>query len=116
MIKFPEERPETVSQGMQGWITRHYRPGERPVVDVLNQSGLSGIVDDVKADSGERVAFALFFAQNMVVGLMLESVRKQCARKVFTEKLHPFSLVGFEAQPHPDDVRVIWHQTIGWAE
>jgi len=35
---------------------------------------------------------------------------------MFAKELHAQALIGIEAQSHPDEVEMVGHQTVGWAE
>jgi hypothetical protein len=80
------------------------------------QSLLASIVDDVEADFGEGVTFTLFGSQDVIMRLVLKTVRTQLGREVLAKKLHAVLLVGFAPHAHPDQMNVIRHQAVGRAE
>jgi hypothetical protein len=58
----------------------------------------------------------LFLAQNMVVRLMLKAMRSEQFPDMLAQKLHAVPLVRIPPPPHPDQMNVIGHQTVGRAE
>ena len=52
----------------------------------------------------------------MVVGLMLKCSRCQVGTQLRTEELHPIALVRLSVDSHPDQVHVVGHENIRWAE
>lgn len=98
---------------MQRRIARHNRSAERPIFDFLDDLGANRIGQHVKTDARKRATFALVFTQNVVVGLMLEFMWFEQRPKLATQKFHGIELVTLPCHAHPDEVKVIGHQTIG---
>ena len=101
---------------MQFWIAGHNCSGKRPILRVLDQFGNARVVNDVKTHSTERLLPPLFLAQDMVVGLVLKAMRTEQFPDMLAQKLHAVPLIGIAPQPHPDQVNVIGHQTVGRAK
>ena len=101
---------------MQFWIAGHNRTGERPILRVLNQFGSARVVNDVETHFTERLLPPLFLAQDFVVGLMLKAMRTEQFPDMLAQKLHTVPLIGIPPQPHPDQMNVIGHQTVGRAK
>jgi hypothetical protein len=77
--------------------------------------GANGIGQDVKADFRKSAPFPFFIPQDVVVGLMLETMRLQERPEMFAQEFHPVALIGVAAQAHPEQMGMIGHETIGWA-
>src|SRR5207249_7393199 len=96
----------------------------QPLPRVGHQSGTYWIVEDVKAGGSERTAFSFLPAQDGVMRLLLQFVRRCSGRispgeldlKILSQKAHGIDLVRGEIQPHPDQVQVVRHQDINWTE
>ena len=52
----------------------------------------------------------------MVVGLGLETGGLDCSREIGAEETHGVELVGIGLDSEPGDVKVVWHEDVGWAE
>ena len=115
-VKLPEQRPKLCFQRMQFWIARHSRTGERPILRVLDQFGNARVVNDVETHFTERLLSPLFLAQDMVVGLVLKAMRTEQFPDMLAQKLHAMPLIATAPQPHPDQMNVIGHQTVGRAK
>ena len=46
---------------------------------------------------------------------MLETMRLQERPEMFAQEFHPVALIGVAAQAHPEQMGMIGHETIGWA-
>lgn len=101
---------------MQRRIAGNDRPAKKPFLWMFDQSVLPRIVHDVKADLGKSVSFALFGSQDVIVRLVLEAMRAQFRSEVFTYKLKAVPLISVAPHAHPNQVNVIRHQAISWAE
>ena len=101
---------------MQGWITRHGGAAVFPLAKLRHQLRTQRIFKDVMANAGKRIAAAFLFLQHMVVGLMLEFLRRKSRFEVRTQESHAVALVGIRAQTHPDQMPVVGHQAISRAE
>ena len=97
---------------MQRRIARHDRSIERPFFRMFDQFLLARVVHDIKANSGECASFALFLVQDVIVRLVLKTMRSQRQSQVLAQKFHPVLLVEVPSQSHPDEVNVIWHQAV----
>ena len=116
MIKFPENRPEIAFQGVHHWIAGNYRPAKPPLPGMFDQSVLASVVDDVEAHLCERVAFALFGSQDVIVRLVLEAMRAQLWPEVLTQEFDAIPLIVVAPQSHPNQMNMIRHQAIGRTE
>ena len=83
---------------------------------MFHQFGRAGIVDDVKANPGKYATGSFLIAQDVIVRLMLKTMRTQRRAKVFSQKFHTVALIGTATQPHPNQVQVIGHQAISRTE
>ena len=101
---------------MQLRIAGHDRSAIGPRLRFLYQPGADGIRQDVKTDFGKGSAPPFFLAQDVVVCLMLKMMRAQDRGKMFAQEFHSVALVGINAQPHPEQVNMVGHQAIGWAD
>ena len=68
------------------------------------------------ADGGEGGAFPIGLPQNVVMRLMLKLMRQQSGSEMFSQKLHPLSLISSKPQAHPHKMKVIRHEAIDRAE
>ena len=60
---------------MQGRIAGNDCTAELPFFGMLDQTFLPRVVDDVEADPGKSIAFALFGSQDVIVGLMRDGFK-----------------------------------------
>jgi len=61
----------------------------------------------------KRATLSLLLMENMVVWLVLETMRFQRGTEVFAEELHALPLVGITMEAHPNKMNVILHEAIG---
>lgn len=107
VIKFPEQRPEIFVPRMDLGITRQHRTAIGPRLGRERThvrgyvSGANWIRENIKADSGKGVRLPFLVPQDVVVGLMLEMMRTQKRREMFTQKFHGVALVRVAAQAQP---------------
>ena len=101
---------------MQPGITGHDCPAKGPRHGFLYQFGADRIREDVKADFGKGVPFPFFFAQDVIMCLMLKAMRSQRRSEMFAQEFHAIALVRIQTQPHPEQVDVVGHQAINRAE
>ena len=67
-------------------------------------------------NTGEGILLPFFFFQDVVMGLMLKFPRLELWLKVSAQKRHPVKLIRIQAQSHPHQVQMVWHQAVGWAK
>ena len=115
-IELPEFRPEIFLQRMHRRIPRNNCAGELPFFRMPNQAVLSCVVDDVKANPGKNISSALLCSHDVIVCLMLETMRLQLRRKVLAQEFHSVLLIAVPLHAHPDQMNVVGHQAIGGAE
>lgn len=101
---------------MKPGITRHNGPAKRPHFRLLDQPPANRVRQNIEADPGKGILFALFLAQHVVVRLMLEAMRAQRRAKMFAQKFHAVALDCIAAQAHPEQMNVVGHQAISRAK
>jgi len=100
-------------QWMQPWIPRHNSPAVRPRSNRSHQPSPYRIFQNVKTCLSERVFLALLFPQNVVMSLVLPtSAHTQSRFQLTPQELHRIELITLAPQSHPDQVQMVWHQTI----
>src|ERR1043165_3779301 len=114
-VELPELWPEFLFQRMERGIAGNDGAAKLPFLGMFYQTFFSRIVDDVEADFGESIAFALFFSQDVIVSLMLKLMWKQNWREIFPQKFDSIFLIGVASHSHPNEMNVIWHQAVGRA-
>ncbi len=102
---------------MQFRIAGHHRTQKRPVPFPLYQPGSDGIGQGVKTETGKGVAFSFFFAQDMIMRLMLPFASvPQRGFQIDAQEFHGVQLVRVAAQSQPDQMKMIRHETISRAK
>src|SRR5687768_16867520 len=61
---------------------------------------------------GKTAATPFLIAKHMIVGLCLETMRREQRFGIRPEKRHPVALITLWLQSHPNEMHVIWHQTV----
>ena len=97
---------------MQRRIAWNYRTTIWPLFTFSNETGTDRIGQNIKANLGEGIALAFLVPKNVVMGLMLKTMREQGASQVFAQKFHAVALVGIQAQTHPKQMNMVGHQAI----
>jgi hypothetical protein len=115
-IEFPKPRPEIGLQWMQRRIAGHDCTCESPFQRTLHQSRAKWVRQNITAHCCKGIAAALFPAQHMVMGLVLEPVRTQRRAEMLSQEFHAESLIGIEPETHPNDMDMIRHEAVNRAE
>ena len=113
-MRTPEELPVVFATHVEVRITGEASAGEGVVLPAGGEPAAHGIVEDILGGELERAAFALGFAEDVVVGLALPVGRREKGTEVLAEKFDRDVLVGgFFVETEPEQMNVVGHQHIG---
>ena len=116
-IQFPKQLPISFLHRMNIWVAGNDGTAERPIPLFANQFVAHRIGQSVKAKARKRISFSFLLAQDVVVWLMLPlTAVAQGWLKVGAEKLHGVELIALPAHAHPDEMKMVGHQAVSWAE
>jgi len=115
-IDLPKCLPESPFEWVQVRVAWHHRSNVRPLLRLPGQVCTNRVFQDVKRDFGEGSSFPILLAKHVVARLVLKLVRPKQAAKVHAKEHHPIELVTLAPHPHPDEMDVIWHQTVAGTE
>lgn len=116
-VQFPKQFPISFLHRMNIWVAGNDGAAERPISLFANQLIAYRIGQRVKAETRKRVSFPFLLAQDVIVWLMLPlTTVAQSWLKVGAEKLHGVELIALLAYAHPDEMKMVGHQAVGWAE
>jgi len=116
-VKLPEQLPVSFGHWVNVRVTGNDRAVVRPINLSFHQFTPNRICEGVKAKTGEGLAFSFLFAQNVIVWLMLPlPLAAQYWFQMCSQKLHGIQLIALSPQAHPDEMKVVGHQAVGWAE
>lgn len=111
----PKPEPVVVGTRVEFGIAGYAAAGEGVVLPAGNQAGAHRVLHDVVGDGVEGIAFALVFAEDVVVSLLLPSRRDEVRREVLAEKLDREALVRGSGRADPQQMHVIRHQRVAGA-
>ena len=99
---------------MKRGVTWNNSPIVRPFLLALHQTSADWVRQGVETKTGKRVAHPLFFAQYVVVRLVLPlSPATERWLKMSAQKFHRIELVTFSPRAHPNKMQMVRHQAIG---
>src|SRR4051812_19668445 len=88
-VEFPKQRPKIIRPWIQRWIARNNGAAIGPDTGFLYQSSSNWIRKNIGTDRRKCLSFSFFFAQHVVMRLMLKLMRFEPGSQILAEKFHP---------------------------
>ena len=102
---------------MKVGITGNDRSAVRPVTLLFYQFIAHRIGERVEAKTRKSIAPPFFSSQDVIVRLMLPFAPAAKRRfKMRAQKFHGVELISLASQSHPDEMKMVGHQTVSGAE
>ena len=115
-VELPKSWPEVVFERMHSRVAGHYCSAERPLIRMFHESGLKRVLENVMTCAGKRVVVSFLLFEHMVMGLMLEYLRREFWLEIRSQESHAVELIGIQTQSHPDQMQMIRHEAVGRAK
>ena len=114
----PEPIPEPGSHRIAFRKTGHHRSKMWPLTRTRDQTGPHGVFKDVTCHGPNGIRPLLVLPQDVVIGLLLQLVRGRARVtqdwiEMLSKELARLALIGVRPDPHPQQMNVVRHETIG---